>query len=64
MPFSVLLHGKQGLAALQEAIKLSPQNEEYLNIIRMAMFNVGNWEEAEKYEQLALQADQENPITC
>lgn len=51
---------EQGLASLQEAIRLSPQNEEYLRYYSMAMFNIENWEEQEKYEQLALQANPEN----
>lgn len=51
---------EQGLAALQEAIRLSPQNEEYLRYYSFAMLNIGNMEEAEKYERLALQANPEN----
>ena len=51
---------QQSLASLQEAIRLSPENDEYLGNYAILLHITRNYKEAEKYEQYALQADPEN----
>lgn len=51
---------EQTLASLQEAIRLKPEDDNYLGAYASLLYTMLNYIEAEKYEQLALQANPEN----
>ncbi|MFP7254900.1 tetratricopeptide repeat protein [Terribacillus goriensis] len=48
------------LAAYEEAIRLDPQQEDYLANYSMLLYHLGRKKEAEKYEQLALSINPEH----
>ncbi|MCK0469871.1 lipopolysaccharide assembly protein LapB [Halalkalibacter sp. APA_J-10(15)] len=51
---------EKGLELLNETIRLQPENDFYLGTYTNILFQLGRNKEAEKYEQLALQANPEN----
>lgn len=56
------VNSEQALASYQEAIRLDPFNDQYLGNYTMLLYGMNQLDEAEKYEQLTLQANPENSI--
>lgn len=56
------VNSEQALASYQEAIRLDPFNDQYLGDYSILLYGMNHLEEAEKYEQLTLEANPENSI--
>ena len=57
-----MINMEQTLASYQEAIRLSPRNDTYLGNYAMLLYQNRKFEEAEKYERLALEANPEHSM--
>lgn len=51
---------EQAKASYEEAIRLNPFNERFLTNYALLLYRLGDWEEAEKYERLALEQNPED----